>query len=101
MTAPSGDRSRSYIHPRTPHSCDPRAAEVLEISEEVLLRNTYSVKNPEFIAVKSTGITRRNKTDADSDLLKVTEETQSFTGNMRRGKENPVYSEDKIVFALE
>ncbi|XP_036970181.1 uncharacterized protein C1orf87 isoform X2 [Acanthopagrus latus] len=34
VTAPSGDRSRSYIHPRTPHSCDPRAAEVLEISEE-------------------------------------------------------------------
>ncbi|KAE8294586.1 hypothetical protein D5F01_LYC07540 [Larimichthys crocea] len=28
VTAPSGDRSRSYIHPKTHHSCDPRAAEI-------------------------------------------------------------------------
>lgn len=98
MTAPSGDRSRSYIHPKTRHSCELRAAAVLEISEEVLLRNTYNVKNAEFNAVKSSGITRRNKTEAESDLLKVTEETQNFTGNMRRGKK--ILRIQKIKYSL-
>lgn len=97
MTAPSGDRSRSYIHPKTRHSCELRAAAVLEISEEVLLRNTYVI-DAEFNAVKSSGITRRNKTEAESDLLKVTEETQNFTGNMRRGKK--ILRIQKIKYSL-
>ncbi|KAI3369108.1 hypothetical protein L3Q82_026074 [Scortum barcoo] len=37
VTAPSGDRSRSYVHPKTRHSSDGRAAEVLKTTEEVLL----------------------------------------------------------------
>lgn len=90
MTAPSGDRSRSYIHPKTRHSCEPRAA-VLEVSEEVLLQNTYKVKNAEFNAIKSSGITRRNKTEADSDLLKVTKETKLYWEHEERQK-NPAYT---------
>ncbi|KAE8294582.1 putative protein C1orf87 [Larimichthys crocea] len=35
VTAPSGDRSRSYIHPKTHHSCDPRAAEVLQTTGQI------------------------------------------------------------------
>ncbi|XP_044055280.1 uncharacterized protein C1orf87 [Siniperca chuatsi] len=34
VTAPSGDRSRSYIHPKTHHNSEPRAAEVLETTEQ-------------------------------------------------------------------
>ncbi|XP_049443052.1 uncharacterized protein C1orf87 [Epinephelus fuscoguttatus] len=34
VTAPSGDRSRSYIHPRTPHSSDPSAAEGPQTTEQ-------------------------------------------------------------------
>ncbi|XP_037625948.1 uncharacterized protein C1orf87 isoform X2 [Sebastes umbrosus] len=34
VTAPSGDRSKSYIHPKTPHSFHPRAADILETTEQ-------------------------------------------------------------------
>ncbi|XP_038572934.1 uncharacterized protein C1orf87 [Micropterus salmoides] len=34
VTAPSGDRSRSYIHPKTHHNSEPRAAEGLQKTEE-------------------------------------------------------------------
>ncbi|KAG7459158.1 hypothetical protein JOB18_007797 [Solea senegalensis] len=36
VTAPSGDRSRSYIHPRTPHITGRRATAVLETTRESL-----------------------------------------------------------------
>lgn len=39
VTAPSGDRSRSYIHPKTQGGSGPRAAEVLQTAEQVLLSN--------------------------------------------------------------